>query len=517
MAESNILPEVQTPPPDGLNTDKTRKPEIIVSLTSYPARMPFVHIVLHAMLNQTVKPDRIILWLSEEQFPDHGLPEWADMYKRAGAEIYFRPDDLKPHKKYYYAMKENPEAIIILADDDIHYKDDVIETLYNSYLEFPNAISALAVSKITFDRYDRMLRSLKWVDLFLHNEYTNRQHRMFSKGPSMKTYFASGHGTLFPPGSLHPEVLNAPAFKELCLYDDELWLKVMAVMQGTPVVIAGDNAVQEVIRGSQGEESLFNRGGAEGLFIRERNAKNVYVTYNEFFGTDDTLEKRMLHTFAADSSDKIPDFYTDRGLNKRVVYTAVTDRGYPLKTPSYITPDWDYICFTDRPELASDFWQIRPIECSFAEIKALPHRYLADYDYSLWIDPNRDIISDIDEIVINNAGGGAIFVLLIYRNTRQLVLDCISNLKTNDDKTATMRQLNGYIDDGYVFCDMAPDAGILFRKHNDPDLIRIMEVWHNELKICNETDGISFDYICRKYNFSYDAYYRPFYPSMYFK
>jgi len=516
MAEKNNLPEVQAPPLDGLNTDKTRKPEIIVSLTSYPARMKYIPIVLNAMLRQTVKPDRVILWLSEEQFPNCILPEWADMYKRAGAEIYFRPDDLKPHKKYYYAIKENPNSIVILADDDMYYRYDTVELLYNSYLKFPGAISALTVSKITFDRYNRMLRSLKWVDIFLYKKYTNKTHGMFTRGPSMRTFFASGHGTLFPPGSLHPEVFNAPAFKKLCLYDDELWLKVMAVMQGTPVVIAKDNIEQGVIEGSQTGEALCRRDGLKGLFIRERNAKNVYKTYNEFFGSDDTLEKRMRYTFAEDSGDKIPDFYTERGLNKRVVYTAVTKDGYPLKTPSYITPDWDYICFTDCPELISDFWQIRPLECSFAEIKALPHRYLADYDYSLWIDPNRDIISDIDEVAVNNAGG-AIFVPFIYKSTRQLVLDHILNFKIDSEKAAIVRQLDEYTGDGYIFSDIAPDADVLFRKHNDPDLIQIMEIWQKELKICNEMGGIALDYVCKKHKFSYDVYLNSTYPLMYFR
>jgi len=323
MAEQNNLPIVQTPPPDGLNTDKTRKPEIIVSLTSYPARMPFVHIVLHAMLNQTVKPDRVILWLSEEQFPDCILPEWADMYKRAGVEFYFRPDDLKPHKKYYYVMKENPGAIIILADDDLYFENEAIEKLYNSYLKFPYAISALAAAKLAFDKHNRVLNSHKWAMILLRAEYIAK--------PSMRLYASSGHGTLYPPGCLHPEVFNTEIFKKLCLYDDELWLKIMSVLQGTPVVLADNNRFRTNIDGSQGADTLIARGGFDGFFVKDQIRSSTFAALNEFLGDGDTLNKRMLTMFQSENDRFFTDFYIKKGIHKKAVYTAVTDRDIRLE------------------------------------------------------------------------------------------------------------------------------------------------------------------------------------------
>ena len=48
--------------------------------------------------------------------------------------------------------------------------------------------------------------------------------------------------------------------------------------------------------------------------------------------------------------------------HKKVVYTAITGYYDGLITPEYINKDWDYICFTDNPDLTSDFWQIRKME-----------------------------------------------------------------------------------------------------------------------------------------------------------
>ena len=43
--------------------------KIIVSLTSYSARINTVHITIDSLLKQTFKADKIILWLAKEQFP----------------------------------------------------------------------------------------------------------------------------------------------------------------------------------------------------------------------------------------------------------------------------------------------------------------------------------------------------------------------------------------------------------------------------------------------------------------
>ena len=56
---------------------KPYQPKLIVSLTSFPARINTVHQVIESLLNQTKKADKIILWLAPEQFPngEKDLPE----------------------------------------------------------------------------------------------------------------------------------------------------------------------------------------------------------------------------------------------------------------------------------------------------------------------------------------------------------------------------------------------------------------------------------------------------------
>lgn len=65
------------------STDTISEKKIVVSLTSFPARIKKVHIVIESLLNQTIKPDKIILWLSKEQFEHYYvLPSKLSLYHR---------------------------------------------------------------------------------------------------------------------------------------------------------------------------------------------------------------------------------------------------------------------------------------------------------------------------------------------------------------------------------------------------------------------------------------------------
>ena len=75
---------------NGLNTTEKRPRRIIASLTSYPARINIVPYVIASILNQTMKPDKIILWLGAEKFPDRNLPKIFDELRECGVYMEFR-------------------------------------------------------------------------------------------------------------------------------------------------------------------------------------------------------------------------------------------------------------------------------------------------------------------------------------------------------------------------------------------------------------------------------------------
>ena len=116
-----------------------REVPIIVSITSYEERFSDLVISLYSLLNQKIKPDRIILWLSDEFEGVNDLPYEITRFIKNGLEIRF-VKDIKSYTKAIYAFKEFPDAIIVTADDDVYYPSRWLEKLYHSYIAHPEDI-----------------------------------------------------------------------------------------------------------------------------------------------------------------------------------------------------------------------------------------------------------------------------------------------------------------------------------------------------------------------------------------
>ena len=67
---SNLQDKAMNSVNSGISDEKYCENDIIISLTSYASRVQTVHLTIESLLNQTIKPNKIILWL---RFPD-GIP-----------------------------------------------------------------------------------------------------------------------------------------------------------------------------------------------------------------------------------------------------------------------------------------------------------------------------------------------------------------------------------------------------------------------------------------------------------
>lgn len=209
--------------------------KIIVSLTSYPKRIEDVDKVVKTLLIQTRRPDRIILWLSETEFlrQNDDMPRQLLSLCEYGLEIRWVSEDLKPHKKYFYAMQEFPDDIIITVDDDMYCGPELIECLYRSYLSHPKAISCTRANLICRDEVGNLLPYKKWGKNYLR-----------CPGVEMMDLLAVGcGGVLYPPKCFNLDILcNVNNIRNLCLYQDDLWLKMNELICNIPVVLIKEQA-----------------------------------------------------------------------------------------------------------------------------------------------------------------------------------------------------------------------------------------------------------------------------------
>lgn len=198
---------------------------VIVSLTTFPARIEYVHLAIKSLLNQTVKPGRIILWLAEEQFRDQELPEQLKAMCEYGLEIRYCKENIMAHKKYYYAMQEFPEYKIVTYDDDIIYPEDSLEKLLRMHKQYPNAIICNRSREI----------EIKNGEVATYN-YWKVSGRVPKGVPSYRVMASTGAGTLYPPACMPEETFDIEKIRRLALTADDLWMKVMSIKGQIPVV-----------------------------------------------------------------------------------------------------------------------------------------------------------------------------------------------------------------------------------------------------------------------------------------
>lgn len=274
------------------------KPSIIISLTSYPARISYVASVIESIKCQTVKPDKILLWLAESQFVNKEKDLPAELLAQIDEVAELRwCEDIRPHKKYYYAMQEYPDSILITIDDDIYYDSKLIESLLASYLKYPYAVSAMRAHLITFEDGEIA-------------PYKNWKREIDTVGVPSYALCATGvGGVLYPPHSLSKETFNLEAIKQTCLNADDLWLKVMEIISGVPVVVARKPCKLTYIDGSQ-ETALWKQN--DSLGANDPQFAAILDRYNQLGGID-TVKQRLYISY---ENFEAAAKYSERGVPK---------------------------------------------------------------------------------------------------------------------------------------------------------------------------------------------------------
>lgn len=206
----------------GITREKREVP-ITVSLTSFPARISEIHRTIHTLLTQTVKPDRVVLWLGEEKFPNKeaDLPKKLLRLKECGLTIGWTRD-VRSYTKLLPALRTYPDDVIITVDDDIFYNPDMVERLYNSYLADPTCIYAQTVLRVTVNGGEI-------------SPYNSWKRGVPTGEKSVLNHLEGVGGVLYPPHILPGEVFNEDAFLSLTPTVDDIWFWSMAILKGVKV------------------------------------------------------------------------------------------------------------------------------------------------------------------------------------------------------------------------------------------------------------------------------------------
>lgn len=202
------------------------KNDIVVSLTTFPARINSVWIVIDSLLRQKTVPGKICLYLAENEFPngEEGLPERLLKYKEYGLEINIRKENLMAHNKYFYALQEHKDKCVITVDDDFYYPVDTISRLVELHEANPGVVCSNSIHVFTFNDDDSFKSYDEWIP---RAPRQNASHMNVALGYN---------GVLYPPVNYGEKMFDTTMIRETSLKADDLWLKALEIEAGIKVV-----------------------------------------------------------------------------------------------------------------------------------------------------------------------------------------------------------------------------------------------------------------------------------------
>ena len=209
----------------GKKTDVKTLESLVVSLTSFPARLNTLWLTIESIKHQNVLPKKIVLYLIEEEVTRERVPQSLLNEEDSLFEIRFRNGKLRAHGKYHFAMKDFPDSIIVTVDDDMIYPDDTIESLWNAHKQYPNCVITNNTHQILSEK--GMVKSYsEWRNISKCDDIIELEN-LIPMGVG---------GALYPPHLLYKDVLDFKIAKELSYFADDLWLYAMAKLANIKVI-----------------------------------------------------------------------------------------------------------------------------------------------------------------------------------------------------------------------------------------------------------------------------------------
>ncbi len=256
------------------------EPQYIISLTSYGKRLsttaPYTII---SLFDQTIRPDRIILWVGENDKERVG--EILRRLEKIGLEIRYC-EDMRSYTKLIPSLKAFPEDNIITADDDLYYPNTWVEQLIVEHKRHPNKIICYRAREIKVDKNYNVLPYSQWQifdnSSFSHDEQSRNNFSNLSIFPT------GVEGILYPPHSLDKKVLDKDLFMKLAPMADDIWFWTMALINTD---FFGDESPYKIIE--NGNSYKFQ--GVDHAQARDGSSLTTYNVHQK--GNDEQLKSMM--------------------------------------------------------------------------------------------------------------------------------------------------------------------------------------------------------------------------------
>lgn len=204
---------------------------LVVSLTSFHKRFPVLEKTLNCLLLQSIRPDHVVLWLSDEDIAK--LPHTILKLRDLGLDIR-GTKNLRSFTKIIPTLDTFPDAFVVTADDDVYYWPTWLEELVDEHKRTGKPVICHRGHQIRLDEAGYPAPYTQW-------------HRGVRRSTVSPLLFPTGvMGVLYDPRIFHDDVRRTDLFLELCPFADDVWLYWMHRLKGsTPRLIPCQHRVLE--------------------------------------------------------------------------------------------------------------------------------------------------------------------------------------------------------------------------------------------------------------------------------
>tara|TARA_B100000287_G_scaffold419162_1_gene457037 strand:- start:89 stop:775 length:687 start_codon:yes stop_codon:yes gene_type:complete len=205
-------------------------------------------------------------------------------------------------------------------------------------------------------------------------------------------------------------------------------------------------------------------------------------------------------------------------MSERIIYTSVFG-GYD-KVVKQSCDGWDWKCFSE--ETHTPIYEDNNRNAK--KFKVLPHRYLKDYEYSIFMDGNMSVIGNVNELIDKYLKDCNV-AFFSHNNNHLDARNCPydeaqtifelgeQNMKRTPDRGilnykdnpfVIEKQMNRYASLGFPKGKGLITGMVILRRHNEKDSVKTMEDWWTEIKYNSKRDQLSFNYCAWKNNLKFN-------------
>ena len=191
-------------------------------------------------------------------------------------------------------------------------------------------------------------------------------------------------------------------------------------------------------------------------------------------------------------------------MKKCVIYTCIIGAYDDLLQPAVTDQDFDFVCFVGKGEKTAErigVWEIREFDCGLEDRRLVsrypkmhPHVLLPEYESSVWIDGNVQILDGtIFEAARARMADGSVYAGVRHPSRDCLYAEAWMCRKMGRLNMAEYLRVCAFL----VFHGQKLHGGLIennliFRIHNDPRIVRLDELWWSMLFRVARRDQLSF-------------------------